>query len=451
MSRHQSVVWSEGLLLTPQHFQQWDRATHHLVAERLRAAHPFEWGLTHLEVDREALRNGRIALQAVRGVLPDGTPVAAPEDDPLPAPRDIAGHFEPRQESLLIHVGVPALRPGRAMLSQNGGGSDGVAPRFVTDTLDLPDANTGLDERPVVTARRNLRLLFPDDALGDHDAVPFAELVRSGENAFALREAYVPPCLALSASETLMKQVRSEFEMLVTKSNNLGDKRRQRGGFADFADTDAASFWMLGTVNAAIPLLGHYLSHPRVHPEEVYRALAALVGQLCTVSAEVHPKDFPAYDHMGQGRTFAQIHEWLGKVIQPDTADKAIRIDLKKEDSSLYVGSVVDPRVLESAATMYLGVKADAEEQRLINEVPYKVKIASRDKIDYLIANALRGVVVNYTRVTPSALPVKANFLYYQLDTQGDAFETVRGAKNIAIFLPPDYPGMTIELLGLRP
>jgi len=138
-------------------------------------------------------------------------------------------------------------------------------------------------------------------------------------------------------------------------------------------------------------------------------------------------------------------------VIPTDTTDKSIRINLNREDSSLYVGGITDLRALESGASMYLGVKADAEEQRLINEVPYKVKIASRDKIDYLIANALRGVVVNYTRVTPSALPIKANYLYYQLDTQGDAFETVRGAKNIAIFLPPDYPGMTIELLGLRP
>lgn len=450
MSRHQAVVWSEGLLLTPQHFQQWDRATHHMVAERLRASHLFDWGLTRLEVDREALKNGRIALAAVRGVLPDGTAVAAPDDDPLPAAREIAGHFEPRQDSLLVYVGVPALRPGRAMIAGQNGASDGVAPRFVTDTLELPDANTGLDERPVVTARRNLRILFPDDALGDHDALPFAEIVRTGENQFGLRDAYVPPCLALGASETLLKQVRTEFEMLVTKSNSLADKRRQRGGFADFADTDAASFWMLGTVNSAIPILGHYLHHSGVHPEEVYRTLGALVGQLCTVSAEIHPKDFPPYDHLALGRTFAGIHEWLGKVITPDTADKALRIELTREDASLYVGKSIDPRALESGATMFLGIKADAEEQRLINEVPYKVKIASRDKIDYLIANALRGVVVNYTRVTPSSLPVKANYLYYQLDTQGDAFETVRGAKNIAIFLPPDYPGMTIELLGLR-
>ena len=37
MSRHRRVVWSEGMLLSPQHLQQWDRHTHHALDERLRA------------------------------------------------------------------------------------------------------------------------------------------------------------------------------------------------------------------------------------------------------------------------------------------------------------------------------------------------------------------------------------------------------------------------------
>jgi type VI secretion system protein ImpJ len=452
MSRHQAVVWSEGLLLTPQHFQQWDRAIHHFITERFRAAHGFPFGFTRLEVDREALRNGRFALLSARGVLPDGTPFVAPEDDPLPQPRDIAGHFEAKQESLQIHLGLPALRPGRAMLANpTGGSSDGVPPRYVTEALDLPDSNTGLDERPVVTARRNLRVLFPDDALGDHDSLPVVEVTRNAEGLFALRENYVPPCLSIGASEALLRQLRAEFEMLVATSNTLADKRRQRGSAADFADTDAAKFFQLGVVNGFIPQIAHMLTHKHTHPEHAYLTLVSLLAQMCTLVSEPHPKDLPAYDHLALGKTFEGLDKELRKLLEVRMDDKAVRIDLEKKDSSLYVGRIMDLRVLESSSTMFLGVKADAEEQRLINEVPYKVKIASVDKIDYLIANALRGVVVSYTRTTPTTLPTKNNYVYYQLDTEGGPFETVKAAKNIAIFLPPDYPGLTIELLGLRP
>ena len=449
MSRHQAVVWSEGLLLTPQHFQQADLAYHHLMAERFRAAQDFEFGFTQLEVDREALRNGRFGLLSARGILPDGTPFSAPEDDPLPQARDIASHFEARQESLAVHLGLPSIRPGRAMLA-GGSGADGIPPRFVTDTLDLPDSNTGLDERPVTTARRNLRILFPDDALGDHDHLQVAEIGRTSDNALVLRENYVPACLAVNASEFLKRQLRAEFEMLIATSNSLADKRRQRGSAADFADTDAAKFFQLGVVNGFIPQIAHVLAHPRIHPERVYLMLASLMAQLCTLVSEPHPKDLPPYDHMAIGRTFEGLDKELRKLLEVRMDDKTLRVELQRKDSSLYVGQIVDLRALEGSSSMFLGVKADAEEQRLINEVPYKVKIASQDKIDYLIANALRGVVVSYTRMTPTTLSTKGNYLYFQLDTGGDAFETVRAAKNIAIFLPPDYPGLTVELLGLR-
>jgi type VI secretion system protein ImpJ len=437
------------MLLSPQHLQQWDRYVHHLVGERFRAAHPFEWGLTLLEIDRDALRNGRLALVEARGVFPDGTPFAVPTDDAAPAPRAIEGRFGARQESLLIHLGLPAGRPGRpelGTLSEPGG----PMPRFAPETVEMQDSNTGADERAITTARRNLVLLFPDDALADHDVIPIAEIVRTSDGGYALREAYVPPCLSIGASETLVRQLRTELEMLITKSNTLGDMRRQRGGVADFSSSDTMNFWMLQTVNSAIPLLSHYLAHRRAHPEQVYVALAALTGTLCTFSPDLNPKDLPVYDHRALATTFGAIHATLARLLELQAASKAVRIELEQKDASLYVGRIQDPRLLEPNAALYLGVRAEVEEQRLVTELPAKMKIASLDKIDFLIANALRGVPVNFVRVPPAALPVKASFLYFQLDSNSDAWETIKGAKNVAIFAPPDFPGITLELLGLR-
>ena len=94
MSRNSPVVWSEGMLLAPQHLQQFDRYVQRLIAERFRAAHGFDTGFTALDLDAQALRNGRLELRAARGVFPDGTPFATPEEDPLPPARSIEGHFK---------------------------------------------------------------------------------------------------------------------------------------------------------------------------------------------------------------------------------------------------------------------------------------------------------------------------------------------------------------------
>jgi type VI secretion system protein ImpJ len=437
------------MLLAPQHFQQMERSLRHMVQERFRASAAFEWGLLRLEVDRESLRNGRFALISARGVLPDGTPFSAPDQDPLPAPRALEGHFATKQQSMAVSLGLPSEQAGRPRVGDATGA--GTSPRFSPETIDRADDLTGDDERSITVARPNLVILFPDDALGEYDSLQLAEVIRTADGGYALQESFVPPCLAIEASDTLLRQLRIEIEMLIAKSSELGERRRQRGrDVADFSSSETANFWLLNTVNAYIPALSHFVSVERTHPEQVYLALASLAGQLCTLSPELHPKDLPAYQHRGLGATFSGLHSVLTRLLETVISSKAVRIDLERKDGSIYVGRIQDPRLLEPGAGLYLGVQAEVEEQRLVTDLPGKMKIASLDKINFLIANALRGVPISFTRVPPASLPVKSNFVYFQLDSNCEAWEGIRGAKNLAIFAPPDYPGIALELLGLR-
>jgi type VI secretion system protein ImpJ len=130
--------------------------------------------------------------------------------------------------------------------------------------------------------------------------------------------------------------------------------------------------------------------------------------------------------------------------------DKATRIVLEDKGARIWLGQFVDERLLLPDTSLYLGVRADQEETKLAAELPTKIKIASLDKIDTLIAHALRGVPLIYQRVPPASLPVKNNYLYFQLDPKGDSWETVKAAKNVAIYVPPDVPNVSLEMLGLR-
>lgn len=449
MSERRAVVWSEGLLLTPQHLQQSDRAFHHLVAQRLRMAQPFDSGLSRLVLDADAVRNGRIVLSAAAGVLPDGTPFALPDDDPLPPERAIEGHFDARQDSIIVRLGLPSDSASRGLLGEAPApGAPGA--RYAADTSELPDANTGQGARPVEVQRRHFRILFPDDAIGEHDSLPVAEVVRTAEGGYALRDSFVPPSLAIGASDALMRQLRTVLEMLIGKSSTLSDMRRQRGGAADFASSDAANFWMLHSVNAFIPALSHALAHRRAHPEAVYLTLVSLAGELCTLSVDQHPRDLPTYDHNDPRATFTAVQESLSRLLETVVPTRATRIDLEAKGGGMYVGRLPDPRLVEPGCVLYLGVRADLEEQRLASEMPGKLKVASLDKIDFLIANALRGVPLVYQRIPPASLPVKSSYLYFQLEAIGDAWETVRAAKNVAVYVPPDVPNPALELLGLR-
>ena len=55
MSWKNKVVWSEGLFLRPQHFQQQERYLESYVEGRAAALHNHSWGLTELTIDRDQL------------------------------------------------------------------------------------------------------------------------------------------------------------------------------------------------------------------------------------------------------------------------------------------------------------------------------------------------------------------------------------------------------------
>ena len=62
---------------------------------------------------------------------------------------------------------------------------------------------------------------------------------------------------------------------ITARQRQLAQERKQRqAGSVDFHATDSKKFWLLHTLNGAIPLLTHLLDTPRVHPEEAYLLLA---------------------------------------------------------------------------------------------------------------------------------------------------------------------------------
>ena len=70
MSAHNRVVWSEGLFLQPQHFQQQDRFFERYVEGRCQPLIPYSWGFTEIELERDFLKIGKIGLRRLAGVFP---------------------------------------------------------------------------------------------------------------------------------------------------------------------------------------------------------------------------------------------------------------------------------------------------------------------------------------------------------------------------------------------
>src|SRR5690606_41515871 len=67
------VVWHEGMLLRPQHFQQNDRYYDHQLKARTQLLHSCAHGFFNLEIDHQFLAMGKLVLSQASGIPPDGS------------------------------------------------------------------------------------------------------------------------------------------------------------------------------------------------------------------------------------------------------------------------------------------------------------------------------------------------------------------------------------------
>src|ERR1700730_13705041 len=109
MSDRSKVIWSEGLFLRPQHFQQQERYLEAYVEGRAAPLRAESWGFEELELDRDVLAIGKLSIRRARGVFPDGTPFSIPDRDPPPAPLEVPADLR----NARVYLALPPPRRRR--------------------------------------------------------------------------------------------------------------------------------------------------------------------------------------------------------------------------------------------------------------------------------------------------------------------------------------------------
>ncbi len=450
MSKYRKIVWNEGMLLTPHHFQQWDNYNEELLNSRLRAMMPFEYGVLDLQINREAVANGNFQITNCTVVLSDGLLINVPDTEAVPDLRPVGNHFHPEKEKLGVHLAIPAKKIGEANYQANGAKAN-INLRFLQEGALVKDETTGTNEQPLALAKTNLRIIFDDELRDGFTSIKIAELERTPTGQLKISEEYIPPVLKVSASNWLVNMLRQLVEILITKSGSLGEQRRQRNAsLADFTTSEVAIFWLLHTINNSIPSMSHYFRSPLLHPEPLYLEMARLVGQLMTFATEFHPKDIVKYEHDDLYFTFSNLSAMLKELLETVIPSRCVPIPLEKTRETLYVGRIDDERLLKEAG-FYLAVRAQMPESKLIEGVPRVVKIASRDVIDSVIGSALPGVVLTHSNPPPAPIPARVGFRYFMLDTIGPYWNGIKGSKVIAVYVPDEIPDEKLEMYAVKP
>ena len=448
MKHLQPVIWMKGTLLSPQHLQSQDRFLENTLQFQLDALTFAPYGFRRLSVNQEALASGLFALTEAAGIFSDGLLFDVPDADPAPAPRPLEDCFEADQKTLDLYLAIPHFRDRGLNVSHGASKGD---TRYFSEVALLRDENTGLGERPIQVARKNFRILVQGEAQQHASVLRVARVERTAAGLYRLDPKFVPPLVDLAASDFLVSILRRLVEILAARSSQLAGTRRQKNlSLADFGAADIANFWLLYTINSNFPLMQHLFETRRGHPEVLFQAMLSLAGSLTTFSSTIHLRDLPKYEHEELSFCFEDLDEKIRLLLDTVVPSNIVSLPLKPTQPSIYATALADDKYLRNTK-MYLAVRAEMNEADLISKAPYLVKVCSANHIEHLVRQALPGVPLTHTPRPPSAIPVKLNYQYFSLSHTGVAWEAITRARNLAAYVPGDFPNPQLELIILLP
>ena len=449
MSWYSKVVWSEGMFLQPQHFQQQDRYTEALVRQSCGPLRPYGWGIAHLALDREALALGKIALTAAWGLLPDGTPFAVPDHDPPPAPLDVGTDVR----NTRVMLALPMRRAGTADVER--GDQTDTAARYRAVAREVRDNNvdTANNSAFVETGEPRLRLFLDTRDFGEYTTIGIARVLeKRPDQRVILDPDYLPPCLDCRATPVLAGFVTEVLGLLHQRGDALAD-RVVGAGTARGASLDIAQFLRLQTVNRFEPLFAHLAAMRGLHPEDFYQIALQLAGEMTTFTDKVkrRPPVFPAYDHDDLQKTLSALMTELRRSLSLEEVDAAIQIPIEERQYGIRVAIITDrERPLLTKANFILAVRADMATDLLRARFPAQVKIGPVERIAQFVNHHLPGIGVSPLPVAPREIPYRADFTYFRLDRSSEFWKQILNSGGFAFHVGGEFPGMEMTLWAIK-
>ena len=443
MSAYSKVLWSEGLFLRPQHFQQEGRYVERLLETRCFALRSHPWGCIELEFERDMLSIGKLALRRAVGVFPDGTPFRIPEDDAAPMPLDIGAQV--RDETL--YLALPVRQPNGAEVDRSAA-QEGIV-RHSMREIEVRDATSDA----AVTATLEVgplraRLMLSHETLDDYARIPIAQIIeRRADQRVVLDERFVPTVMDVRAAPVLSTFMTELQGLLHQRGEALAGRvsATGRGGAAEIAD-----FLMLQAINRYEPVITHLVTGGLVHPEDFYRLCVAAAGELATfTSVSKRPGNWPTYAHDRLRESFDPVIAALRTALSAVLEQSAIAIPIEAKKFGLSVATVAD-RTLFGTAVFVLAVRADTPAEELRRRFPAQLKIGPVERIRDLVNLQLPGIGLQAIPVAPRQIPYHAGFVYFELDQANELWSQLKASGGIALHVGGEFPGLKMEFWAIR-
>lgn len=442
MTSTRKVVWAEGILLTQQHFQQWEyyhNQQHNLLMNALKS---HAWGVSQLFIDEDLLSNGIFLIQKCKIIFRDGKVIQY--DAAIDPPLSYQLKTNVNQQ-IDLYLCLPL---GHRVANISGYPTSNNATTWHADYQIVSDENDYERQYEVLLARPQLIICSSDESRELYDSIKVAEIISLGSGKFQMSNKYLPPLLEMNGSVLLsnacarwIENINVKCSMLRNSILNLRNKNAESNRLEYF------HLLLLQMLTNAVVTL-RYQQVTNVHPEKLYNTLLALIGSLSIFDYEYDITGLPNYNHANLYDVFIKLEDNI-KILLTKAMPSPVRvIMLNKIHDNLYVAEDIDNQFFDKHH-FYLGVKRESSDKQWIEQFQFQIKLSAFSTIKLIAALAVAGVKMNYTQRLPHKLSIKPGFEYFYIEQSGEAWQEIKQERSLAVFLPYALSNASIELITM--
>lgn len=324
------LQWSEGMLLSPQHFQQQEIHLQAQLHQRLAGLSPHATGLRHLRLDLANLVKGQLSVEECDAVMPDGLPLVFRADNYPPA----LGVRPPSLNPLVIDLGKEGVKQGEKVRVVLGvpprvGARDWISTSIRRHEPLKPqttlDENLGTGDVLVERQRVKLQLFIDPKLPAGYVGLPLCEVeLRDGYQLTAFH----PPSLRLAACEFLAERsLLQRFRALRTTMHacldlligapaaDLPDQWSTLGAEAQ------ANLRVAREIAGCLPLIDGMLVDPLCAPSQAWPLLLHVAGRVSAIGTDPRPPSLVPYWHQDAEPQFDKLLQHIErKLAMADSA-----------------------------------------------------------------------------------------------------------------------------------
>jgi type VI secretion system protein ImpJ len=298
------IQWHEGMLLTPQHFQQESARVDALVAWQALAGQPAAWGIRRLAIDDALLGGGRLRILLLEAVMPNGMALRfdAGRAHDVTLELDLAPFAAAMaQGDVPVYLAIGTARslrlPGQPAMF-----------RPVEGALVDDEVSEALAEE---VPRMAANLALAAGKLPGSAYVAMQLMTLRQENQIVRRGAFWPAQLEVPAASNIAQRARALASLMRSKAVFLGKQSMSQSSRLEERVALLEQRARLAHLTLNLPLLEATLDTAPMQPLALYLALCAQLGPLAALRPGAVPLAPPAYLHADSHAAFEAVLDHL--------------------------------------------------------------------------------------------------------------------------------------------